>query len=281
MNITKEQMLKWLWDKQIEADDLMEGDEFNMVVAIRALIESSGDKEQETDPFLSNLYGVKSAPSPGEKQDMVEGPLGEFIPRCSPAPLLEEEFEKRYGKYAKKDVTQFVHPDGEIDWVKSAPSPGEGIKPDPAPSPGPSADRVVAYYEAARNWFCDFYYWATHDMQGNPAHTEMNDGMFRAVYGAICSKRDEKPAPLPKEVEEAMETLKDFVNETRGWTSLYNFQQRVDAALAVLKSALRPRVVSREWVGELVEVARWGDKDGGYARVKSRLCSELGVVVGD
>ena len=47
------------------------------------------------------------------------------------------------------------------------------------------------------------------------------------------------------------------------------------------QSALRPKVVSREWVGELVEMARWGDKDGGYARVKSRLCSELGVVVGD
>jgi len=43
--------------------------------AIRSLIESSGDKEQETDPFLSNLYGVKSAPSPAPtiKKDLTVG----------------------------------------------------------------------------------------------------------------------------------------------------------------------------------------------------------------
>ena len=46
------------------------------VAAIRSLIESSGDKEQETDPFLSNLYGVKSAPSPAPtiKKDVTVGP---------------------------------------------------------------------------------------------------------------------------------------------------------------------------------------------------------------
>ena len=42
---------------------------------LERLIESSGDKEQETDPFLSNLYGVKSAPSPAPtiKKDLTVG----------------------------------------------------------------------------------------------------------------------------------------------------------------------------------------------------------------
>jgi len=44
--------------------ETMYEDEIEPLESIRALIESSGDKEQETDPFLSNLYGVKSAPSP-------------------------------------------------------------------------------------------------------------------------------------------------------------------------------------------------------------------------
>ena len=35
--------------------------------------ESSGDKEQETDPFLSNLYGVKSAPSPAPINAEISG----------------------------------------------------------------------------------------------------------------------------------------------------------------------------------------------------------------
>jgi len=82
MNITKEQMLKWLWDKQIEADDLMEGDEFNMVVAIRALIESSGEKASGTDEKVMFKEGdevwslgtgpavvVKSAPSPAPAKE--------------------------------------------------------------------------------------------------------------------------------------------------------------------------------------------------------------------
>jgi len=90
------------------------------------------------------------------------------------------------------------------------------------------------------------------------------------------------PAPLPKEVEEAMETIRLRLNDLH----IMEGDDREyipgdDAAFSVLKAALRPKVVSREWVGELVEVARWGDKDGGYARVKSRLCSELGIEVGD
>jgi hypothetical protein len=155
MNPTKEQMLKWLDRHGWTAESIP------IVDAIRALIESSGDKEQETDPFLSNLYGVKSAPSP--------------------APTI------------KQDLTV-----------------------------GPSVEEAIKCMEQNAPWGYD------------------DDG--------------------PQERQE---------HETHM------------AALAVLKAALRPKVVSRGWVGELVEVARWGDKDGGYARVKSRLCSELGVVVGD
>ena len=170
MNITKEQMLQTLEETDRDLANWPDpmgwlAEKRKVLRAIRALIESSGERESGGEKTAENCRHA----NPFDGCGMAHGD-------CSP-----------------KECPHWGS--------KSAPSSGEGIKPDPAPSPGPSADRVVAYYEAARNWFCDFYYWATHDMQGNPAHTEMNDGMFRAVYGAICSKRDEKPAPLPKEVE--------------------------------------------------------------------------------
>jgi hypothetical protein len=102
------------------------------------------------------------------------------------------------------------------------------------------------------------------------------------------------PIPATKEVEEAMDIMAEFDNLVASCHGGYletdpefkpcfgkGCPQAISAVRAVIKDALRPKVVSREWVEELVEVARWGDKDGGYARVKSRLCSELGVVVGD
>ena len=49
MKITKEQMLEWLKDKQYEADDLHNGKDFDMTVAIRALIESALDKSTRLD----------------------------------------------------------------------------------------------------------------------------------------------------------------------------------------------------------------------------------------
>jgi len=64
------------------------------------------------------------------------------------------------------------------------------------------------------------------------------------------------PAPLPKEVEEAIGNLDDAVRDAVGsWGYTYALTKGEDykAALAVIKSALRPKVVSREW---LVETAR-------------------------
>jgi len=96
------------------------------------------------------------------------------------------------------------------------------------------------------------------------------------------------PSPLPKEVDEAMERIQRALHHADHYRNVYqNFGEedqliefrRDKAALAVIRAALEPKRVTREWVETLVEVARWGDKDGGYARVKSRLCSELGVGV--
>ena len=46
--VTREEMLEWLWDKQLDADDLQDGATFDMIVAIRRLIEQSGEPEVMT-----------------------------------------------------------------------------------------------------------------------------------------------------------------------------------------------------------------------------------------
>ena len=69
-----------------------------------ALIESDGPAE----------------PCPGfhleEHRDVMQNMDLRFCNRPAPSPGEEE---------SGKDVTQFVHPDGEIDWAKSAPLPAE------------------------------------------------------------------------------------------------------------------------------------------------------------
>jgi hypothetical protein len=111
----------------------------------------------------------------------------------------------------------------------------------------------------------------------NTWHSTLSEAWKARAEKAEAELATQAPSPAPTikkdltvEAEEAMEKIITRL-EGRGCS------EEID----VIKAALRPKVVSRGWVGELVEVARWGDKDGGYARVKSRLCSELGVVVGD
>ena len=96
---------------------------------------------------------------------------------------------------------------------------------------------------------------------------------------------NEENARAEKAEAELEKAKSDLIDESKRRAaiakSLQAHQDQLAKQAPLVKTALQPKVVSREWVGELVEVARWGDKDGGYARVKSRLCSELGVVVGD
>jgi len=69
---------------------------------------------------------------------------------------------------------------------------------------------------------------------------------------AIMDRQNEaalsKPAPLPKEVEEAMADMDELALRSG------NFRQR--SALAVIKAALQPKVVSRE------ELAAWIEYSG-------------------
>ena len=93
---------------------------------------------------------------------------------------------------------------------------------------------------------------------------------------------DGKPIPPAPAIKKDLtvgpkEAMRWLVDMEKYWS----VNDHDGVCIVVIKAALRPKVVSRGWVGELVEVARWGDKDGGYARVKSRLCSELGIVVGE
>ena len=79
---------------------------------------------------------------------------------------------------------------------------------------------------------------------------------------AIMDRQNEaalsKPAPLPQEVEEAMIRMDNAINRAyeRRLDNLgksYAAEQKLleDAALAVVRAALRPKVVSREWVDDL------------------------------
>ena len=70
-------------------------------------------------------------------------------------------------------------------------------------------------------------------------------------------KKDLTVAPLPAEVEEAMDTLRVFGMSGASETGDIPASEReILAALAIIQAALRPKVVSREWVVAMAEVER-------------------------
>ena len=167
-------------------------------------------------------------------------------------------------------------------------------------SSSPSGSIGKAEGEKASGGGVVFHAWKDGKWLGVVADPALSDRIFighiqshlqegEKVVCKICGRTAEEitgqaapsPAPLPKEVEEAMDTARKAIESLPTNSLCVTLRDMGLDALAVIKAALRPKVVSRGWVGELVEVARWGDKDGGYARVKSRLCSELGIVVGE
>jgi len=85
------------------------------------------------------------------------------------------------------------------------------------------------------------------------------------------------PAPLPKEVEEAMFILHETVYQG------YGFSDRVEKAEAVIKAALRPKVVSREWFNELTVAIMYhhgtDETQGIIQPVAKGILREKGIVV--
>jgi hypothetical protein len=107
-----------------------------------------------------------------------------------------------------------------------------------------------------------------------------------------------KPAPLPKEVEEMIHTLDLLADDWYDTSGEYGespdpeaneaMKPHVEAIRAVLKSALRPKVVSREDVdrlGDAMDACRWPtDRDGvvkSWRIIAFEWLRELGIVVGE
>ena len=206
MNPTKEQMLKWLDRHGWTAESIP------IVDAIRALIESLGDTE-ETDPFLSNLYGVKSAPSP--------------------APSAGKESE------------------GLENWEPDMEGIG-GWTRNPAPSPGPTikqglrveVEEAMAEIDALLESQCHLCRII------NPQHKDCTECLdmdgYRRGWAVIKSALQPKEVPLeavlPGAVEEAMEKI---ITRLEG--------RDCSEEIVFIKAALRPKVMTREWAEKFVE----------------------------
>jgi hypothetical protein len=95
------------------------------------------------------------------------------------------------------------------------------------------------------------------------------------------------PAPLPEKVEEAIKRasrafdIKALYYRACRDTTKYELAEcrdKDEAALSVLKSALRPKVVSREWLARLYYALC---PDVGSEKLLETMLRELGYEVGD
>jgi len=131
--------------------------------------------------------------------------------------------------------------------------------------------------QSRRNIYSDTKWWREHPNELNTRLADLDAGI--AVIKAALST---PPAPLPKEVEEATKTLDghffgaDFdpvIFGTDDGGPIDAGRERLLSAYAVIKAALRPKVVTREWVKKTIrEILAFAD---GYGVLKRRL-RELG-----
>jgi len=124
------------------------------------------------------------------------------------------------------------------DLIRDAPFPAPTIKKDVTVGPSiPERIKELMVYVA--------HWQTTRDMKKFP-WTEEDKKAFGEVLRIL---QRSLPAPLPKEVEEAMETIRLRLNDLH----IMEGDDREyipgdDAAFSVLKAALKPKVVSREWI---------------------------------
>jgi len=90
--VTREEMLEWLWDKQLDADDLQDGATFDMVVAIRRLIEQCDKTSVNVDKHL----GLVKCPKVSR----------EWIQKHSPKRFFDEE---KYWDGIARMLTELGH----------------------------------------------------------------------------------------------------------------------------------------------------------------------------
>ena len=158
----------------------------------------------------------------------------------------------------------------------------------PAPLPGPSPElkQVVDYITRplfGMEWVDSLLRACRELNKGKPEHQKWIDEARAILKGHAAPP----PAPLPKEVEEAMARMPDAIlcayafrlGHTRATipsVSEATYDNEADeAALAVIRAALRPKVVTREWLVKLGECFIYLKLDEAQA-----ILRELGIEVG-
>jgi len=144
----------------------------------------------------------------------------------------------------------------------------------PAPSPGPSVD------------VCNCC-----GIREKPEGGELIYADDGKLYHEFCiariyeKVRGDTP-PLPKEVEEAWNTIRLAIADglwamknDRGIEVASHLKNKCEVALSVIKAAIRPKVVSREWV-ENQGLAIYRAEDQYDAKVLAgHMLRELGIIV--
>jgi len=232
--------------------------------AIRTLIESSGEKEPKEE-------ALSYQPGPDIK------PEGNNAPLSGPRAISNKEVEE----------LENWEPDmeGIGGWTRNpAPSPAPSVErreghcalkydkttrtiktfdPNPAPLPKEVEEASKRLESAARN----SHYADTHLGEGGIGSMGGAEDNLRLDLEAITILKPRTSPPLPKEVEEAIIRIEDciedaFAHRQNHTDKSYPIDEvQKDSvkdfdALAVIRAAIRPKVVSREWVEETATVIR-------------------------
>jgi len=243
--LTKEQMRQFM--RELEADLFVQTPEgpnepdylkaerkrtAQCFSAINALIESSGEKESGTDKIISDIHVCNIAHTPGE---------------------VNKEFQRRMKQ---------MGPDGKLEKTQDCLHYGDSPAPFPAQTikqnltDGPSAEDELEED--------DLIPLTPGELEAlkNPAPpVERREGHCALKYDEATrtiKTFDPNPAPLPKEVEEAMGRMAGAIAGDYCYLKNAKYEKaQVEydadrAALAVIKAALKPKVVTREWVEKFV-----------------------------
>ena len=266
MNITKEEMLNALTDS--DANNAWAG-LTKEYCAIRALIESSGEKEPKMEILKREDGWWLSIASPSGKQALFNlGPT--HHPRKICTEVLEEALSYQPGPDIKPEGNNAplsgprAISNKEVEELENWEPDMEGIggwTRNPAPSPAPSVER--------REGHCALKY----------------DKTTRTIktFGP-------NPAPLPKEAEAAIIRIEDciedaFAHRQNHTDKSYPIDEvQKDSvkdfdALAVIRVAIRPKIVTRRWVETLAFSVANEHQDDCDELIREWL-RDLGIEVG-
>jgi len=206
-------------------------------------------KEQRLVEWLDDRLGLvylgltQLAESPGYWETYYEE---EIEPLESIRALIESSSDKASGQDESSSIGGY--PDSARRALSPAPTIKQDVTVDPTPL-GEAMNRLsravgLAYYERKRR-------------KGKTAAEEMglDDAAILVVVSALQSS-----APLPAEVEEAMAIISEALEQmpSDDGNDKDELYCRADDALAVIKAALRPKVLTREELAEWIEYSGSG-----------------------